>query len=69
MKNFKQERFGLNSHYGNVTLRENGWMLVSLKTGKPFKRLPCPCSNWKTMSIFNDLAWKGCKGMGKNGKF
>lgn len=73
VKSFKQERFILNLHYRNVTLRENGWMQVRLETGKPFKRLPsnctCTCSDWETMRLFNEFARKGCKVMEKNGKF
>lgn len=53
VKKLKQEGFSLNSHYRNITLGENGWMQVRLKTSKPFKRLFCTCSIWKTMSVFN----------------
>lgn len=55
VRNFKQESVILNSHYRNVTLRENGWMQVRLGTGKPFKKLPCTCSGWEIMKFFDEL--------------
>lgn len=64
VKNFKQERFILNLHYRNVTLRENGWMQVRLSQLSHLRDCPglVVGSGWETMRVFSELARKECKG-------